>query len=79
MEGPQPVRVEGRRGPTPIIPPVNAHPHPEAASITGEFVCHGTRLPDLVGIYIYGDYQTGIIWGLKYQVADLLEYLTTLK
>jgi uncharacterized repeat protein (TIGR03806 family) len=65
MEGPQPVHVEGRRGPTPILPPLIAHPHSEAASITGGYVYHGSRLPELAGAYIYGDYQTGIIWGLR--------------
>ena len=50
----------GRR---PILPPIKAHPHSEAASITGGYVYHGTRLPELAGAYIYGDYQTGIIWG----------------
>jgi uncharacterized repeat protein (TIGR03806 family) len=65
MEGPQPVHVEGRRGPTPILAPTRAHPHSEAASITGGYVYHGTRLPELAGAYIYGDYQTGTIWGLR--------------
>jgi uncharacterized repeat protein (TIGR03806 family) len=67
MEGPQPVHVEARRGPTPILPPAKVHPHSEAASITGGYVYHGTRLPELTGAYIYGDYQTGIIWGLRSQ------------
>jgi glucose/arabinose dehydrogenase len=67
MEGPQPVHVEGRRGPTPILPPLKAHPHSEAASITGGYVYHGKRLPELAGAYLYGDYQTGIIWGLRCQ------------
>ena len=65
MEGPQPVNVEGRRGPAPILPPIIAHPHSEAASITGGYVYHGTRLPELEGVYVYGDYQTGTVWGLR--------------
>jgi uncharacterized repeat protein (TIGR03806 family) len=65
MEGPQPVHAEARRGPRPISPPVKAHPHSEAASITGGYVYRGRRLPDLAGTYIYGDYQTGMIWGLR--------------
>ncbi len=65
MEGPQPVQVDGRRGPAPILPPMIAHPHSEAASITGGYVYHGTRLPELAGVYIYGDYQTGTVWGLR--------------
>jgi uncharacterized repeat protein (TIGR03806 family) len=67
MEGPQPVHVEGPRGPTPILAPLKAHPHSEAASITGGYVYHGSRLTGLEGAYIYGDYQTGIIWGLRSQ------------
>jgi uncharacterized repeat protein (TIGR03806 family) len=66
MEGPQPVRVDGKRGPTPILPPMIAHPHSEAASITGGYVYHGSRLPELAGAYIYGDYQTGTVWGLRH-------------
>ena len=65
MEGPQPVNVEARRGPTPILPPIKVHPHSEATSITGGYVYRGTRLPELAGTYIYGDFMTGIIWGLR--------------
>ncbi len=65
MEGPQPVHAEARRGSGPILPPLKAHPHSEAASITGGFVYRGKRLPELAGAYIYGDYQTGNVWGLR--------------
>lgn len=64
-EGPQPVRPDGPRGPTPILPPTVAHPHSEAASITGGYVYHGTRLPELAGAYVYGDYQSGKIWAFR--------------
>lgn len=65
MEGPQPALPESKRGPAPISPPVVSHPHSEAASITGGFVYHGSRLPELQGVYVYGDYQSGKVWGLK--------------
>src|SRR5262249_50437663 len=65
VEGPQPVHVEGRRGPSPIIAPTKVHDHSEAASITGGYVYHGKRLRELAGAYVYGDYQTGIIWALR--------------
>lgn len=65
-EGPQPVLPELPRGPTPILPPTVSHPHSEAASITGGFVYHGSRLPELRGAYIYGDFQSGKIWGLRH-------------
>lgn len=62
-EASQPIKPETQR-PEPIIPPVAAHPHTEAASITGGYVYHGTRFPELSGAYIYGDYETGKIWAL---------------
>lgn len=62
-EASQPIKPETQR-PEPIIPPVAAHPHTEAASITGGYVYHGTRFPELHDAYIYGDYETGKIWAL---------------
>ena len=66
VEGTQPVRVDAKRGPTPIVPPVIAHPHSEAASITGGYVYRGQKFKALQGVYIYGDYQSGKVWGLRY-------------
>jgi putative heme-binding domain-containing protein len=66
VEGPQSVLPETPRGPTPILPPVVSHPHSEAASITGGFVYHGSDFPELQGAYLYGDFQTGFVWGLRY-------------
>ncbi len=66
VEGPQPVHNERPTGPTPISPPTVAHSHIEARSITGGYVSQTSRLPALRGVYIYGDYVTGKIWGLKH-------------
>lgn len=65
MEGSQPVLAEGQRGPSPILPPIIEHPHTEARSITGGYVYHGRRLAELAGAYIYADYETGKVWGLR--------------
>ncbi|MDP6556228.1 MAG: PQQ-dependent sugar dehydrogenase [Pirellulaceae bacterium] len=65
MEGRQSVRPEQEPGPTPILPPTIDHPHSEAGSITGGFVYRGERLNELFGAYIYGDYQSGIIWAAR--------------
>ncbi|MBI3851627.1 MAG: PQQ-dependent sugar dehydrogenase [Verrucomicrobia bacterium] len=72
-EGPNTrVRTDERQGPGPILPPMIAHPHSEAASITGGRFYRGTRLPKLRGAYIYGDWETGKFWALRNQ-GDKLE------
>ena len=35
-------------------------------SITGGYVYRGEALKDLVGTYVYGDFQSGRIWGVRY-------------
>ncbi len=53
-------------GPHPHVLPTAEHHHTEARSLTGGVVYFGTKLPELVGAYIYGDYSTGRIWGIKH-------------
>ena len=65
-EGKHPFRPERPKGPTEFVDPIVEHPHHEFRSITGGFVYHGSRLPRLKGAYIYGDYDTGRIWALRY-------------
>ncbi len=65
-EGRHPFRPERKRGPTPILPPVAEHPHIEFRSITGGYVYHGKRLPELTGAYVYGDFDTGRVWALRH-------------
>jgi uncharacterized repeat protein (TIGR03806 family) len=66
QEGTHPFRPERKLGPTPIQRPIIEQPHTDFRSITGGFVYHGKRLPELRGAYIYGDFDTGRIWGLRY-------------
>jgi uncharacterized repeat protein (TIGR03806 family) len=65
-EGTHPFRPERKLGPTPIIKPVHEHPHVDFRSITGGYVYRGSRLKELVGAYIYGDYDTGKVAMLRY-------------
>lgn len=72
--GKQEVHASGQRGPTPIQAPVVVHSHDEAASITGGEVYYGTRLPELDGAYIYGDWQFGTFWSLKTDCSRVIEH-----
>jgi uncharacterized repeat protein (TIGR03806 family) len=65
-EGSHPFYLERERGPTPIVAPTIEHSHAEFRSLTGGVVYHGDGLPDLAGAYIYGDYSSGRIWGMKH-------------
>jgi uncharacterized repeat protein (TIGR03806 family) len=64
-EGSHPFRPERKKGPTPILRPVAEHPHSDFRSLTGGHVYRGKRLPGLAGTYVYGDFDTGRVWGLR--------------
>lgn len=66
-EGSHPFQLSRPRGPTPISRPIVEHHHSEARSIIGGLVYHGKQRPELAGAYIYGDYVTGRVWGLRHQ------------
>jgi quinoprotein glucose dehydrogenase len=49
-----------------MIDPIWEYHHTVGKSITGGTVYRGKKLPGLKGYYIYADYVTGLVWGLKY-------------
>ena len=59
-------------GPQPLALPAAEHHHTEARSLTGGVVYHGKKLPELRGAYIYGDYSTGQIWGIKHDGTKVI-------
>jgi glucose/arabinose dehydrogenase len=65
-EGSQIFQARREAGPDPISPPAAEHHHSAARSITGGRVYRGRRLPELVGAYLYGDWSTGRVWGIRH-------------
>jgi glucose/arabinose dehydrogenase len=61
------------------VPPVAEYSHADGCSISGGFVYRGTRAPGLQGVYLFGDYCSGTIWGSfpaepsGWQTAKLLD------
>lgn len=71
FEGPQPIRSDIKQGPGEITKPLVAYPHTEGLSVTGGFTYRGSELKELTGRYIYGDYVTGLIWGMDYTAGKV--------
>ena len=55
-------------------PPVLEYDHSDGCSITGGIVYRGTETPSLTGAYIYGDYCSGKIWGLRYDGESITDH-----
>lgn len=59
--------------------PVAEYDHTQGCSVTGGYVYRGQESPLLAGIYLFGDYCTGRIWGLTpgdggtWRVAELAQ------
>ncbi len=49
-----------------LTPPVWEYSHAEGCSVTGGMVYRESGHPSIYGIYLYGDYCSGRIWGLKH-------------
>jgi glucose/arabinose dehydrogenase len=47
-----------------LILPIAEIPHPEGEAVIGGFVYHGTAIPGLQGLYVFGDLN-GKIWSLQ--------------
>jgi glucose/arabinose dehydrogenase/subtilisin-like proprotein convertase family protein len=54
-------------GPAGMKEPTYAYAQTLGRSVIGGYVYHGSRVPGLQGIYVYGDYTSGRIWSLKYR------------
>ena len=66
MEGPQPIKSE-QIGPTPMLPALIELPHTLGTSVTGGYVYRGKKFPELVGAYIFGDWETRRLWAARFE------------
>jgi uncharacterized repeat protein (TIGR03806 family) len=71
-EGSHPFYPNRQAGPTPIVMPTAEHPHSEFRSLTGGIVYYGAKFPELRGAYLYGDYSTGQLWGIRHDGQKVL-------
>lgn len=49
-----------------LIDPIWEYHHEVGKSITGGVVYRGSAIPELQGVYLFADYVTGKMWGLRY-------------
>ena len=66
MEGmhcfPPPATVCATAG---MILPIAEYPRTDGISITGGYVYRGQVLPELDGVYVFGDFGSASVWGLR--------------
>ena len=55
---------EGASTNFPLIDPVFEYDHGQGCSVTGGYVYRGASLPEWQGVYLFGDYCSGNVWGL---------------
>jgi glucose/arabinose dehydrogenase len=48
-----------------LTDPVTEYGHDQGCAVSGGVVIRGQALPDWGGVYLYGDYCSGLIWGLR--------------
>ncbi|OGO28284.1 MAG: hypothetical protein A2W33_03145 [Chloroflexi bacterium RBG_16_52_11] len=62
-----------------LVDPVEEYDHSQGCSVTGGYVYRGEALPEWQGVYLFGDFCSGIVWGLlrnpdgSWQSARLFE------
>lgn len=59
-----------------FILPVHEYDHSQGRSITGGYVYAGMAVPSLQGAYIYGDFISGRIWALRYELDSVTGLVT---
>jgi glucose/arabinose dehydrogenase len=78
MEGSHCYRPETNCNRKGLTLPLIDYGREEGGSVTGGFVYRGKKIPELEGVYVYGDFMSGNIWGLNYDQVKRKVIRTTL-
>jgi glucose/arabinose dehydrogenase len=54
-------------------PPIIDYPRSEGTTVIGGRVYRGRAIPALCGVYLYGDFGNGRVWGLRYDGSTVIE------
>ena len=58
-----------------FVPPVAEYDHSQGCSVSGGFVYRGSAAASLRGTYLYGDYCSGRIWGVRREGGEWVNRL----
>lgn len=73
MEGPQCTPGVNRDcDPAGLRLPIHSYRHDRGRSITGGYVYRGSAIAGLCGTYLYGDFVSGAVWGLRYRGSKVI-------
>lgn len=65
--------VNRRCSPRGFVAPIIDYPRSDGTTVVGGRVYRGQAIPSLCGVYLYGDFGSGVIWGLRYEGGAVIE------